>query len=517
MLLFGTWRAAAFATVHPTTKRFASLRRGAEKYDYVVIGGGSGGIASAKRAASHGKRVAVIEKGRWGGTCVNVGCVPKKVMWNAAHVYEVMHDAPLYQFSGAEQVKLDWAKLKECRDNYVTRLNGIYTRGLESSGVEKFEGLAFFEGPNSVAVENDDGVTTHIEAEHILIAVGGAPSLPEDEVEGVKEHCITSDGFFQLDQLPKSACVVGAGYIAVEMAGILNALGCDTTLVVRGEKALRNFDELIASHLDFEMKRQGMTVKAQTKIKKVEKHGDLKKVTTTDGQVLGEFETVLFAIGRAPVTDALKLQNVGVDVNAKGYIDVDAYQQTTAKNIFALGDVCGKVELTPMAIAAGRRLADRLFQPDLEKSKADFDNVPTVVFSHPPIGTIGLTEKQAVEKYGADDLKVYKSTFVNLWYGPMPIEPSTKPKTSMKLICQGPDEKIVGLHVIGIGADEMLQGFGVAIKMGATKADFDSCVAIHPTAAEEFVTLAPWGTGSGDRLGFKPDDPLPSDTGMPTH
>ena len=253
------------------------------------------------------------------------------------------------------------------------------------------------------------------------------------------------------------------------------------------------------------MARQGLTLRPKTTIGKVEEVNGKKRVTHTDGTVLGEYDEVLLAVGREPLTGPLALDKAGVKLDEKNrYIAVDDFQNTSAEGVYALGDVCGNVELTPMAIAAGRRLADRLFAN--VKGKADYDDVPTVVFSHPPIGTVGLTEKQAIEKYGEGNVKVWTSTFVNLWYGPMPIDPSDKPRTAMKMVTAGKNELIVGLHVIGVGADEMLQGFAVAVKMGATKADFDSCVALHPTAAEEFVTLAPWGEGAGDKkgLGEKP-------------
>jgi glutathione reductase (NADPH) len=327
--------------------------------------------------------------------------------------------------------------------------------------------------------------------------------MPAD-LPGV-EHCISSDGFFLLEEMPSSALVVGAGYIAVEMAGILHALGCKTELAVRGEKPLRAFDDLMSDTLVSEMARQGLTLRPKTTIGKVEEVNGKKRVTHTDGTVLGEYDEVLLAVGREPLTGPLALDKAGVKLDEKNrYIEVDDFQNTSQEGVYALGDVCGNVELTPMAIAAGRRLADRLFAG--VKGKADYDDVPTVVFSHPPIGTVGLTEKQAVEKYGEGNVKVWTSTFVNLWYGPMPIDPSDKPRTAMKMVTAGKNELIVGLHVIGVGADEMLQGFAVAVKMGATKSDFDSCVALHPTAAEEFVTLAPWGEGAGDKkgLGEKP-------------
>jgi len=492
---------AASASALRPALRTNTLRRAAAAttmsdthFDYLVIGAGSGGIASARRAATHGAKVAVCEKGALGGTCVNVGCVPKKVMYNAAHIMECVHDAPLYSYSGTESVKLDWNKLKTARDNYVTRLNGIYGRNMEGSGVAKLEGLASFTGPKEVTVGGQKYT-----ANHVLIAVGGKPTMPAD-LEGV-EHCISSDGFFLLDEKPESALVVGAGYIAVEMAGILHALGCKTELAVRGDKPLRAFDDLMSDTLVSEMDRQGLKLRPKTTIGKIEDVNGKKRVTHTDGSVLGEYDEVLLAVGREPLTGPLALDKAGIKLDDKDrYISVDDFQNTSAEGIYALGDVCGNVELTPMAIAAGRRLADRLFAG--VNGKADYDDVPTVVFSHPPIGTVGLTEKDARAKYGDDNVKVWTSTFVNLWYGPMPIDPSDKPRTAMKMVTAGTTDLVVGLHVIGVGADEMLQGFAVAMKMGATKADFDSCVALHPTAAEEFVTLAPWGEASGDKKGL---------------
>jgi len=291
---------------------------------------------------------------------------------------------------------------------------------------------------------------------------------------------------------------VGAGYIAVELAGVFSSLGVDTHLVVRKGKALRNFDEDISDHLDDEMQKGGITIYRNTNgLSKVEVGSDGKKTAhlVSGGDPITGADVVLYAPGRIPNTASLNLDKAGVALapGGKGYIQVDEFQNTTAPNIFALGDVCGKVEWTPMAIAAGRRLADRLFN-SVANSKTSYDFVPTVVFSHPTIGTIGMTEKEAESKYGKDNIKVYKSKFANLYYGVFDIEASAKPKTFMKLVCAGENELVVGVHIIGMGADEMLQGFGVAVKMGATKSDFDSCVAIHPTAAEELVTMGTWGT-----------------------
>lgn len=463
-------------------------------FDYLVIGGGSGGIASARRAASYGAKVAVVEGGgRMGGTCVNVGCVPKKVMWNAASIADAIHGMHHYGFSGADTVTFDWNFVKTNRDNYIQRLNGIYERNLDNSGVTRLMGMGTFSGPNEVTVSPSDfGTPQTFKARHILIATGGVPAFPK----GLgMEHCISSDGFFELEELPQKVVVVGAGYVAVELAGVLKALGAETHLVVRREKAMRGLDDYISDTLDQEMQRQGIEIHRNTNgISKVESNGHVKTVFLRNGETIQGVDVVVMAPGRRPNIDDLDLDKAGVETIEGDYIMTNDYSETTTKGIYALGDVCGKVELTPMAIAAGRRLSDRLFGgPEWCNAKVSYDLVPTVVFSHPPIGTIGLTEKEAIEKYGEENIKVYKSKFSNLFYGPWQVEAEDKPKTAMKLVCAGEEELIVGLYVIGMGADEMLQGFGIALKMGATKADFDCTVAIHPTAAEEFVTMFPWG------------------------
>ena len=416
-------------------------------------------------------------------------------MWNAASIAETVHDMKHYGFSGMDEISFDWNYLKQARDKYITRLNGIYDRNLENSGVTKVLGYAALSGPNEVKVQPTDGSDeVTYTAKHILIATGGVPVFPQGE--GIMENSISSDGFFELEDLPRKAVVVGAGYIAVELAGVLQALGTDTKLVVRKEAALRNFDDILRDTLDEEMQRQGIEIFRNTNgVEKIVAGDDgLKTVYLNNGEIIDDVDTVVVAPGRRPNVDKLNLSGVGVEQVESGYIVADEYSETSVKGIYALGDVCGKVELTPMAIAAGRRLADRLFGgPEHKDAKVSYDLVPTVVFSHPTIGTIGMTEEEAIEKYGEDNVKVYRSKFANLYYGPWQIEPDDKPKTAMKLVCAGKSELVVGLHVIGLGADEMLQGFGVALKMGATKADFDATLAIHPTAAEEFVTMFPWG------------------------
>lgn len=508
--------AAAYASIASIDTKFvrpAFLRGSATKqydFDLLVIGAGSGGIASARRAASYGANVAVVEMGRLGGTCVNVGCVPKKVMFNAATIAEMLHDMHHYGFE-SDEVQFDWGYIQRSRDAYIARLNKIYDTNLSNSGVTKLIGRASLSKDANGNVEvivspsddsdpsNDSSQQTY-RAKHVLIATGGAPTIPSGHAS-IKEHSITSDEFFELQSLPKKVVVVGAGYIAVELAGILQALGSETSLVLRKEKALRNFDEILSEALDVEMQRQGINILRNTmgveRIKCNESNG-LKEVKLNNGQVIEDVDVVIMAAGRSPLVNSLGLQDVGIQQKEGGYIEVNEYSETSVDGVYAVGDVCGNVELTPMAIAAGRRLADRLFSanPDHAFAKVSYDNVATVVFSHPPIGTIGLTQNEAVEKYGEESVKIYSSRFSNLFYGPFEIDPSEKPKTCMKLVCAGQSEQVVGLHVIGMGSDELLQGFGVAMKMGATKADFDATVAIHPTAAEELVTMFPWGLSS---------------------
>jgi len=490
----------AFLSKSESSRLYMSSESGDEyDFDYLVIGAGSGGIASGRRAATYGAKVGVIEKGRLGGTCVNVGCVPKKVMWNAASIAETLHDMKHYGFSGydSEALSFDWSFIKENRDKYIVRLNGIYERNMANSGVQSILGTASLaDGGKGVVVTPDDGSDpVTYKAKHVLIATGGYPTFPAGE--GIREHSISSDGFFELEDLPTKAVVVGAGYIAVELAGVLQALGTDSSLVVRKGKALREFDEILADTLDDEMQRQGINIFRDTNgVQKIEldESTGLKTVFLNNGEKIDDVDTVLMATGRSPLVEPLNLGGAGVEQKDGGYIVTNDYSETNVEGIYALGDVCGNIELTPMAIAAGRRLADRLFGgPEHKGAKVSYENVATVVFSHPPIGTIGLTDEQAKEKYGEDNVKIYRSKFANLYYGPWQVEADDKPKTAMKLVCAGEEETVVGLHVIGMGADEMLQGFGIAMKMGATKADFDACVAIHPTASEEFVTMFPWG------------------------
>nr|XP_054771531.1 glutathione reductase, mitochondrial-like [Lytechinus pictus] len=447
----------------------------AKEYDYLVLGGGSGGLASARRATEFGVTAAVIEGNRLGGTCVNVGCVPKKVMFNAAFHMEMIHDHRDYGFD-VDYKGFNWSMIKEKRDAYVKRLNGIYEANLNKSKVDIIPGHGTFTPDGCIEVNGQK-----YKGRHTLIAIGGEPTFPD--VPGA-EHGISSDGFFELTDLPKKTALVGAGYIAVEMAGILKELGSDVSLFIRRDKALRNFDSMLSESVTESIENIGINLVRQSSPVSVVKEADgTLTYNTTSGTYQG-FDCLLWAVGRHALTKGIGLEDVGVKTDAKGDIVVDEYQNTSAPNFYALGDVCGKYLLTPVAIAAGRRLSHRLFNNE-SSLKLDYSNIATVVFSHPPIGTVGMTEAEAIAKYGGDNVKVYQSTFTNLYFAMT----ERKEKTKMKLVCAGKEERVVGLHMQGLGCDEMLQGFSVAVKMGATKAQFDETVAIHPTASEELVTM----------------------------
>ena len=442
--------------------------------DYAVLGGGSGGIASARRAAQHGARVVLIEPDRLGGTCVNVGCVPKKLMWHAAQIADTLTQAPGYGFEIGHHDH-DWSRLVERREAYVRRLNGIYRDGLQKDRIQVLEGRGRMLADGRVACGD-----TRIEAKHVLIATGGRPRSPTLPGAGLG---IDSNGFFALRERPASVVVVGGGYIAVELAGVLRTLGTEVTLVVRGERLLGSFDAMLGDELRLALGHHGARLRFGAQVAGIEKGDRGLRIALDDGQVLGS-ECLIWATGRQPNTADLGLAEAGIGVDDRGQIIVDAWQDTTRAGVHAVGDVCGHVPLTPVAIAAGRRLSDRLFGGMAER-RLDYANIPSVVFSHPPIGTVGISEADAVRQHGADAVKVYSTRFKALYYGLL----DTKQDTAMKLVCVGPDERVVGVHVIGIGADEMVQGFAVAVRMGATKRDFDDTVAIHPTSAEELVTL----------------------------
>ena len=444
-----------------------------KQYDYIAIGGGSGGVASARRAAEYGVRVLLVEAARLGGTCVNVGCVPKKVMWYASHIAQTMRDAPGYGFSAGDH-RFDWSTLKTRRDAYIARLNGVYADLLDKSGVDVIKGFARFVDAHTIEVDGQ-----RFSAPHIVIATGGRPTLPD--IEGA-ELGMDSDGFFALEQQPRRVAVVGGGYIAVELAGVFNGLGSEVDMLVRGPHLLRPFDAMLRDELATQMQDDGVRLHFGTELKSIARQADgTLQLECSKGNSF-QVDALVWATGRHANTEHLNLAAAGLSAGRKGMIDTDALQNTAVPGIHAIGDITGRAELTPVAIAAGRKLAARLFlnQPD---SRLDDECTPTVVFSHPPISTVGLTEDEARQQYA--DIKVYSTRFTAMYHALT----EHRPKTAMKLVCAGRDERIVGLHIIGDGADEMLQGFAVAIRMGARKADFDRTIAIHPTSAEELVTL----------------------------
>lgn len=450
-----------------------------DHFDFLVIGGGSGGIAAARRAASYGARVGLVEGADLGGTCVNRGCIPKKMTFNAAALAHELADARAYGFQLQAPPEgghpFDWASFKARRDAYLERLRGIYANRLQMDDVEHVEGWARFVGPQEVEVAG-----RRLTGTHVLVATGGRPTLPK--VPGA-ELGITSDDFFRLEAQPRRVAVVGAGYIAVELAGMLAALGSAVTLFLRKQQVLRTFDVLLRETLLEELTAGGVDVVTRFVPRALEEHAHGLVLLGDDDQSQEGFDMVLWAIGRTPNTESLGLAELGVELDDQGAIRVDAGQATNVRGIYAVGDVTNRKNLAPVAIAAGRRLADRLFgdQPD---ARLDYDDIPSVVFSHPPIGTVGLTEDEAIQRYGAD-VKCYTTRFTNLYHA----FGARQVPTAMKLVTVGNKEKVVGIHVIGRGADEMIQGFAVALKMGATKADLDATVAIHPTASEELVLM----------------------------
>ena len=444
-----------------------------QHFDIIAMGGGSGGLAVAQRAAEYGARAAVIEQGRLGGTCVNAGCVPKKVLWNAAHIVEGARDAAGYGISLPE-AKVDWEDMRNRRDAYIVRLNGVYARNLEKRGVVHISGRATFQDAHTVMVGSN-----RYTADHIVVATGGQPLRPA--LPG-QQLGLTSDEFFAMNSRPNRVAVIGSGYIAVEIAGVLNAFGSKVELVARGDTVLREFDTLVQSALMREMRSAGIEFHLNTLTASLAQDAGGIHLTSADGSRLGGFDAVIWALGRQPSTADLQLERAGLRTDAQGFLRTDAYQQTTVASIYAIGDVTGRSALTPVAIAAGRRLADRLFNGQIDRH-LDYSGIPTVVFSHPPVGTVGLTEAQARADHAHVEIKT--TAFVPMYYALT----ERRQRCEMKLVLAGAEQRVVGCHIVGDGADEMLQGFAVAMRMGATLKDFQNTVAIHPTNAEELVTM----------------------------
>lgn len=442
-------------------------------FDLYVIGAGSGGVRAARFAAGFGAKVAVAESRYLGGTCVNVGCVPKKLLVYGAHFAEDFEQASGFGWSLGE-ANFDWATLIANKDREINRLNGIYRNLLVNSGVTLHEAHAKITGPHEVEVNGE-----RFTAKNILIATGGWPQIPQ--IPG-HEHAIGSNEAFFLKELPKRVLVVGGGYIAVEFAGIFHGLGANTTLLYRGDLFLRGFDGSVRKHLQEELTKRGLDLQFNADIARIDKQADGSlKATLKDGRVL-EADCIFYATGRRPMLDNLGLENTDVQLTDKGFIKVDEQYLTSEPSILALGDVIGRVQLTPVALAEGMAVARRLFKPE-QYRPVDYKMIPTAVFSLPNIGTVGLTEEEARE--AGHDVVIFESRF-----RPMKLTlTECQEKTLMKLVVDGKTDKVLGCHMVGPDAGEIVQGLAIALKAGATKRDFDDTIGVHPTAAEEFVTM----------------------------
>jgi glutathione reductase (NADPH) len=445
------------------------------KFDLLVIGAGSGGLAMAQSAAGYGANTALIEAGRIGGTCVNVGCVPKKISWYAAQLAGSYRDAYAYGFT-CENVTFDFKKFVSHRHEFINTLHQSYSDKLAKKDITYIKGRARFLDPHTVAVGDNK-----YSAEKMVIATGCYPDALTIPGAGFS---INSNDFFELTTLPASVAIIGAGYIAVEFACMLNLLGAKVKILIRRDKLLRNFDAKVSENLMKKMQEDGIEILPFHEPSKILQNQGRLEIICGDQQPVVNADCVIAAIGRIPQTAELNLTAANVKTDEKGYIHADKYEATNVEHIYALGDVTGKKLLTPVAIAAGRKLAARLYG-GIKDAYLDYTNIPTVIFSHPPIGSIGYSEEEALAKYGHKNIKIYETTFNPLFYALA----QRKNTTYMKLITLLPDEKIIGCHLLGLNADEILQGFAVAVKMGATKSDFDNTIGIHPTSGEEFVTM----------------------------
>ena len=444
------------------------------QFDLVVLGGGSAGIAMAVRSARHGAKVALLEPGALGGTCVNVGCVPKKAMWFAAELAEAQRIARDVGFD-VQPGELRWPEFVARRSAYIDGIHASYRRRFAELGIELVAEPGRFVAHDRIATP-----TREFEAGHVLVATG-ARSRREPIPGG--ELGIDSDGFFALRASPRRVAIVGSGYIAVELAGVLRALGSEVVLFARGERLLGAFDRELGEALAEAMRARGIAIAFGRRAVEVVKQASGYALHFDDGGGADGFDELIWATGRHAASAGLGLERAGVALDAKGFVVADDWQNTSAARVYAAGDVTGRLALTPVAVAASRRLADRVFGGKAD-SKLDYANVPTVVFSHPPLASVGLSEEAARAQHG-DGVRIHRARFrpmrTALAHG--------EERTLMKLVCVGEDERVVGIHVLGTAADEMLQGFAVALKMGARKADFDATVAIHPTSAEELVLM----------------------------
>lgn len=447
-----------------------------KNYDLFVIGAGSGGVSASRRAAVHGAKVGICENYRVGGTCVIRGCVPKKLLVYASHYAEDFHEAKGFGWDIAD-AKFSWSKLIENKDKEIDRLNQIYINMLDKGGVELINGAASFIDANTVKIISESGEETIVKAKKFLIATGASPFYPE--LPGI-EHAISSNEAFHLKALPKSVAIVGGGYIAVEFAGIFNALGSKVTQLYRGEKILRGFDEEMRDHLSNEIKKKGIDLRLNTNVTEIIKSKDAYTLKLTDGSSL-EVEQVMYATGRKPNISALNLESIGIKTAKNGAIEVNEFSQTSVQNIFAIGDVTDRMNLTPVAINEGRAFADTEYAKT--PRSMDYENIASAVFSQPSLACCGLTEEEAKAKYGS--LKIYISEF-----RPMKHTLSgSDERAIMKLIVDKASDRVLGAHMVGADAAEIMQGISIAMKCNATKAQFDSTVAIHPSSAEEFVIM----------------------------
>ncbi|MGF1500488.1 MAG: glutathione-disulfide reductase [Paracoccaceae bacterium] len=441
-------------------------------YDLFVIGGGSGGVRAARIASQHGARVAIAEEFRYGGTCVIRGCVPKKLLVYASQYSEAFEDAAGFGWSVGPR-SFDWAKLIAAKDAEIARLEGIYVRNLDTAGVEVFRGRAVIRDPHTVEVANH---ARAIRVKHILVATGGTPFVPDFPGS---EHAITSNEVFDLAELPTRTVIVGGGYIASEFAGILNGLGSRVTQVYRGDQILRGFDDEVRDHVAAEMAVKGIEILTGTDVARIERTDAGYRVDFTTGESR-EADRVLYATGRIPNTAGLGLEGAGVRLGRRGEVPVDPFSQTSVPSIYAVGDVTDRLQLTPVAIREGAAFSDTVFAG--QPTQADHAIVPTAVFTQPEIGTVGLTEAEARE---TGDIEIYRAKFRPM----QTVLAGREERMLMKMLVSSASRRVLGVHIVGHGAGEMVQLAGVAVKMGATKEDFDRTVAVHPTAAEELVTM----------------------------
>ncbi len=468
-------------TLRTSLPRF-SFATSRQHYDLISVGGGSGGLFTALKAREYGKNVCVIDRHKLGGRCVHAGCIPKKIIYHATMIREDMNHGPDYGVT-FENPKMDWLKIKQVRDDYTHKMHLDYLKDCQKAGVEFVHGAAKFTGPHELLVTDpNSGETSKVTADHIIIATGSRPLMPKC-VEGIS-HCLNTDSFFTLTEVPKSIFVIGGGYIGVEIACSLQAFGIKTTLCMIEENLVTPFDAEITNCLREYMESVGIRVMPRAEVEKVAKVSDEGCRVFSKGRAPVQADAVLCAAGIKANTEGLGLEEIGVKLNKNGTVIVDDFENTTVPGIYAIGDATGKVVLTPVAKTAGTRLAKRIFGGD-PTSRLDYSVIPSVAFSHPPMGKVGLTEAEAKQKFGEKNVKVYRTKFTDLFYE------VTKHKVPslFKLVCKLPEEKVVGVHAIGRGVDEMIQGYSVALTAGATIKDYDQTLAIHPTASEMFVNM----------------------------